>query len=203
MNDAHLAFPGARLSWKLIEETDSFVLVGSNKSTGQRGLGTETSPRAFLKSYTMIPITVTIGHQVPKALALSGETAVNLPADDSLLAAVVNFKAPRTQEPRHYTLYLTLTAADGRVLSENWDHFVVVPSVRKFRPAEGITPAPRFNLELHLSQAGGPLAEAEVAIADLYNSERRTAARLDREGRASLPALLPGAYRLEVSGREL
>ena len=201
MNDAHLAFPKAKLRWKLVEETDSFVLTGSNKSTGQRGLGTETSPRAFLKSFTMIPVTVTIGHQVPKATVLAGETAVDLPADDSLLAAVVNFDAPRTHEPRHYTLYLTLTAADGQVLSENWDHFVVVPNVRRFRPAEGISPAPRFSLSLHLQKAGEPMAAAEVKIADQYAPDRNYSARLDQEGRAAFADLIPGAYRLEAAGQ--
>ena len=63
-----------------------------------------------------------------------------------MTAAMVRFQAPRSQEIRHYTLYLTLTAADGKVLSENWHHFIVVPNARRFNPPEGITPTPRFDL---------------------------------------------------------
>ena len=134
---------------------------------------------------------------------LEGATLVNLPADSHIEAATVRLEAPTTSEPRHYTLYLTLTAADGKVLSENWDHFMVVPNARKFRPAEGITPAPRFKLELRLSREGAPLREAEIVIQDKYTPDRHYSARLDGEGRAALTDLIPGAYRLEVLGPEL
>jgi len=47
--------------------------------------------------------------------------------------------------------------ADGQVLSENWDHFIVVKDARRFAPPEGISPPPQFKLSLALSREGVPL----------------------------------------------
>ena len=200
MNDAHLAFAGAKVNWRLVEETDSFIF-GGFRQPGKLTLNAWMDPLASIRSTRLRPKSVTVGHRIPVATVLAGETIVDLPADGSLLAAVVSFDTPKTTEPKHYTLYLTLTAADGKVLSENWDHFIVVPSVRKFKPVEGISPAPRFKLELNLSRQGAPLREAEVVIQDKYSPERHYAARLDGDGRAALADLVPGAYRLEAAGQ--
>jgi hypothetical protein len=197
MNDQHVGFPGAKVKWRLVEETDSFIF-GGYRQPGKLGLTAVMDPVGAIRSTRLVPITATIGHQVPMATVLLDEVKVNLPADEALLATVVTFAAPKTEQPRHYTLYMTLTAADGQVLSENWDHFLVVPNARKFKPPEGITPAPRFSLKLHLSNLGQPLAEVEVLIVDKYNSENRYAGRSDEKGGAELAGLLPGAYRLTV-----
>ena len=201
LNDQHLDFAGAKVSWKLVEETDSFVF-GGHREGGKINLAAVIAPIDTIKSARLQPVSATIGHRIPKATVLEGATLVNLPADGGLEAAVVRFEAPKTtSEPRHYTLYLTLTAADGKVLSENWDHFMVVANARRFKPAEGLSPAPRFNLDLLLCQDGAPLREAEVVIRDKYTPDRRYSTRLDGEGRAALMDLLPGAYRLEVAGQ--
>jgi hypothetical protein len=101
---------------------------------------------------------------------------------------------------RHYTLYMTLTSAGGTVLSANWDHFIVVPNARRFNPPEGISPAPRFSLDLALTHMGVPVT-GKVEIQDKYIPANRYEAKLDGAGRASLTGLLPGAYRLEAGAK--
>ncbi len=197
LNDQYLDFPNARVSWKLVEETDSFVIMGQGRA-GRLSWDNLIAPVSVLKSMTKLPVTVTIGRQLPKQAVLSGETSVDLPADGHLVAATVYFDAPRTREPRHYTLYLTLTAADGKVLCENWDHFLVAPNARRFRPAEGLSPAPRFALELRLEQAGRPLAGAVVTVVDKYDPANRSEFSLDPAGQAVVTGLPPGAYRLQA-----
>jgi beta-mannosidase len=196
MNDQHLDFPGAKVSWRLVEETDSFIMKGYNDRRGLISFSNFTDPAAGLRTAFMEPITVTIGHQVPVATVLEGLTVVNLAPDSHLVAAIVQFETPRTREIKHYTLYMTLTAADGETLSENWDHFIVVPNARRFNSEEGITPAPRFDLELSLKKSGAPLCRAKVIITDKYNPDNQYRARLDEKGRAALNSLLPGAYRI-------
>jgi len=200
MNDQHVGFSGAKVKWRLVEETDSFIFGGYRQS-GKLNITALVDPIGAIRSTRLVPITATIGHQVPIATVLSDEITVNLPADEALLATVVTFAAPETEQPRHYTLYMTLTAADGQVLSENWDHFLVVPNARKFKPAEGITPAPRFSLEMRLSRLGRPLADSKVVMVDQYNSENSCQTQTDEKGQATLAELLPGAYRLEVAGQ--
>ncbi|HUT52481.1 MAG TPA: hypothetical protein VM658_03735 [bacterium] len=199
MNDQWLDFPDARLRWKLLEETDSFIIKGYSDHRGIFALSNFTDPIAGIKSGFMVPVTATIGHQVPIATALEGSTIVHLPPDSELKAAVVRFDAPSTDDIRHYTLYMTLTAAGGTVLSENWDHFIVVPNAKRFDPPEGITPAPRFSLDLALNKLGAPVT-GPVAIVDKYIPANRYETLLDSAGRASLTGLLPGAYRLEAGG---
>ena len=197
LNDQYLDFPKARVSWKLIEETDSFVIMGQGRA-GHLSWDNLIAPVSVLRTMRQVPVMVTIGHQIPKAIMLTGKTEVDLPADSHQIAATVSFDAPRTAEPRHYTLYLTLTAADGRVLCENWDHFLVAPNAKKFRPVEGISPEPRFDLEMSLTKDGRPLAEKTVTVMDKYDSTRAAEVALDRDGHAHLTGLKPGAYRLQV-----
>lgn len=201
MNDRLLDFPGAKVSWRLVEETDSFIMRGYNDRRGLFSLSNFTDPMAGLRTAFMDPITAAIGHQKPVATVLAGETVVDLLADSSMVAATVVFDAPRTEEPRHYTLYMTLTAANGRVLSENWAHFIVVKNAKRFDPPEGISPAPRFDLELDLKKSGRPMAGTEVRVEDKYDHGNHYQARLDDSGRAKLTGLLPGAYCLEAGGQ--
>ena len=119
---------------------------------------------------------------------------------DTAIAGTIDFKAPRTNEPRHYTLYMTLASAGGKILCENWDHFVVVKNARTFKPPEGISPPPRFSLELKLSRNGKPFAGSTVSIADKYNPQLKYEAKLNDAGGAAIKEMLPGAYRLSVGG---
>jgi len=198
LNDQYLDFPGAKVSWKLIEETDSFIIKG-NRIGKDLTIVDMIAPGGAVKGYFQVPVTATIGHQVPVATVIEGQTVANLPPDSHLIAAIVRFSAPRTTEVKHYTLYMTLAAADGQVLSENWDHFIVAPKARNFRPPEGLTPAPRFQLELALKNQGAPLAQAQVQIADKYVPNNQYSAKLDENGRATLNNMVPGAYRLTVN----
>jgi beta-mannosidase len=196
INDQHLDFRRARLAWKLVEETDGFILVGNKSFRPNVPIGSMFKPEAMIASLTLHPVTATIGHQQPLALILSGDTVFDLGPDGNTVAAFVRYTAPATKKPRHFTLYLYLTSAEGQVLSENWDHFLVAP--RGFDPPEGISPAPRFRLELTVTKSGAPVS-GPVTIRDKYNPGRAVAAELDREGRVALPEMLPGAYRLEAA----
>ena len=210
MNDEYNEFKAARLSWRLVEETDSFFIAGNTKakplipSESESGAARkiadliENTMRTVPKSN---PITVTIGHQIPVRQADAGEFVVDLPADSHVAAGMVNFDAPETTAPRHYTLYLTLKSADGKILCENWDHFVVVENAKKFQPPEGISPKPRFDLELKLSAKALPLSGEDVSIVDKYNADSKYQAKLDGKGEASIKNMVPGAYRLSA-GKE-
>jgi beta-mannosidase len=183
MNDSYLDYRGAKVVWRLVEETDSFFICGH----GQPTIENRRSPRHF--------VTATIGHRQPVAEVAHGELAIDLGPDTSLVAGEVSFSAPRTKEPRHYTLYLALVGADGKIVSANWDHFVVVQNARTFRPPEGISPAPRFRLELALRKSGTPIL-GTVTVVDKYDDANKYSAALDSAGRAVLDNLRPGAYRL-------
>ena len=188
MNDSHEEFKGARVSWRIMEETDSFFIRGRAKPA----LENRNVPRAF--------VTATIGRQIPVAEAAKGQFVLDLRADSHAIAGTIKFDAPRTREPKHYTLYLDLISADGKVLSQNWDHFVVVKNRRTFRPAEGISPRPRFSLALNLARDGKPLSGAEVSVADKYNPQNKYETRLSDSGEGAVKDMLPGAYRLSAGG---
>ena len=146
------------------------------------------------------PVTAAIGHGVPVAEAAKGEFKVDLLADSQVVAGIVKFDAPQTAQPRHYTIYLTLASADGKILCENFNHFVVVADAKKFMPGEGISPQPRFDLELKLAKDGKPFKGSAVSIVDKYNPALKYEAALDGSGAASVKSMLPGAYRLSVEG---
>ncbi len=188
LNDDYLEFKNAKVVWKIVEETDSFFIQGH----GQPTIENRRPPMNF--------VTATIGHQIPIAEVSKGEFKLDIPGDGNLTAGAIKFDAPKTKAPKHYTLYLTLTSADGEILSENWDHFVVVENAKSFKPGEGISPKPRFDLELNLKKMGAPISGAEVRIADKYSADPKYQAVLDQAGKAVIKDMLPGAYRLSVAG---
>jgi len=185
MNDQYIDFKAAKVSWRIVEETDSFFIKGHAKPT----IENRNPPNA---------LTAAVGHRIPKAEVSKGEFVVDLPADSHLVAGIVKFDAPRTKEPRHYTIYLTLASADGKILCENWDHFVVVENASTFKTPEGISPNPRFSLSMKLAKSGKPFAGSEVAIVDKYSPNLKYQAKLDSSGAAVIKDMLPGAYRLSV-----
>jgi len=195
LNDQHLDFKRAKLSWKLIEETDGFVIAGNKAFRPSIPIGSMFKPEAIIASLTLHPITATIGHQIPIGIILSGETVFDLGPDGDAVPATIRWTAPETKAPRHFTLYLTLTAADGQVLSDNWDHLMVVP--RGYDPPEGLSPAPRFSLDLTVKRAGAPVA-GPATLVDKFTPTRTVPVELDATGHATLPDLLPGAYVLKA-----
>jgi hypothetical protein len=198
INDQYLDFPKARVSWKLVEETDSFVIRGRKPKNATLSLD-NMHLAAAIKAMRQKPIAVIVGHQEPKATVLSGQTVADLGPDASLVAAVVSFDAPRTSESRHFTLYLKLESSDGKVLSENFEHFMVVDDSKKFDAPEGISPTPRFNLELALKKSGAPISGPALVV-DKYNPQNKYEASLDQRGSAKLSGILPGIYCVSASG---
>ncbi len=188
INDEYNDFKNARVKWRLVEETDSFIIKGYRISP------------TFENRRPVLPVTATVGHQIPVAEVDRGEFEVDLPLDGHVMPGSVSFNAPKTEEPKHYTLYMTLTSSDGRVLSENRDHFMVVKNAKTFRPPEGISPKPRFKLVLGIRKKGKPISNADVEITDKYSAGNRRKAKLDHKGRAEIKEMLPGAYVLKVNG---
>ena len=187
MNDSYIEFKAAKVDWRIVEETDSFFIKGHAKP--------------YIENrHPPSPLTVTIGHQIPVAEAAKGQFTVDLPADSHVIAGTLNFNAPKTAQPKHYSIYMTLVSAEGKTLCENFDHFVVVKNARTFRTPEGISPRPRFNLNLKLVKDGKPLAEAGVKIVDKYNPAQKYETRLNADGAGTITSMLPGAYRLAAEG---
>ena len=209
MNDEYNEFRAAKVVWRLVEETDGFFIRGNTKAkpliSSEEKAGVSRQIANLIENTMRTvpeqdPVTATIGHRVPIAEAAKGEFKVDFPADSHVIAGFVKFDAPKTKEPKHYTIYMTLASAEGKILCENWDHFVVVENAGKFKVAEGIWPQPRFKLELRLSKGGKALAGSEVLIVDKYNPDSKHQVKLDASASATVEGMIPGAYRMSVDG---
>jgi len=194
INDFHRNF-NANVEWKIVEETDSFIIRGERQSTSLDQAA--ANPRQDITEPD--PITVCKGYGVPISEMASGSKTISLGMDSIADIGSIQFNAPAVSadEIRHFTLYLTLQTRDG-IKSENWHHFIVVPDKDNFNPSEGLNQKPAFNLKVDVERFDGkPISGIKIDIIQKYGA-LSISGTTDKTGSYVLSNQIPDVYEIIV-----
>jgi len=192
VNDLHRQLSGLRLGYRLVERADGFLIRADPDGFEEGFQDPFWYPKELREG-----LAVAGGPFDEIAELLSGETELDV-APDSLQQATrvaVTLPAADLLRARHLRLELALLDHEGRPVASNWHDLAVVRDPASFRPAAGISPLPRFTLELR------GLPGIEVTVRRCFALEEPAhSSRLDAGGMARLEGLVPGVYRVEAEG---